>query len=264
MARAALSVAIITRDEECNLPACLASVAWADERVVCDSGSRDATLAIAAAHGARTFQDPWRGFAGHKALAVERCAGPWVLVLDADERVTPALTAEIEALLAAGTTQDAFAVPRRNYFLGRHVRHGGWSPDYCIRLFRKGRARLSDRLVHESVEVPSGRVGRLAGALEHFTYTSITDYLARMDRYAALGAEQLWREGRRVRLTDLALRPPLTFARMLLFRAGWRDGMPGLVLAGLYACATFVKYTRLWELGGAEGSAGGGKPRSAG
>jgi glycosyltransferase involved in cell wall biosynthesis len=245
--RAGLSVAIITRDEAADLPACLASVRWADEVVVCDTGSRDATCEIAAACGARVFRDAWRGFAAHKALAVGRCGQPWVLVLDADERVSPELRREIEALLADPAAADGYAIPRRSYFLGREVRYGGWSPDYCLRLFRAGRARVSDRLVHEAFAVPSGRVGRLRGRIEHYTYASLADYLERMGRYADLGAQQLRRDGRRARVADLLLRPPLTFARMLLLRQGWRDGVAGVVLAGLYACSTFVKYACLWE-----------------
>jgi glycosyltransferase involved in cell wall biosynthesis len=248
-----LSVAIIVRDAAEQIEACLASVAWADEIVVSDSGSRDGTPAICRAYGARVFLDDWLGYGAQKNRCVERVAGPWVLSLDSDERVTPALRVEIEKVLADGTNQDAFAVPRRNYFLGRWVRHGGWSPDYCPRLFRKGRARFSERLVHEALEVPSGRVRRLQGALEHFTYASISDYLERMDRYAALGAAQLQAEGRRARVADLLVRPPLTFLRMLILRQGWRDGTLGVVLAGLYGCATLVKYARLWELGREEG-----------
>jgi glycosyltransferase involved in cell wall biosynthesis len=246
--RERLSVAIIARDAAKHIEACLASVAWADEIVVSDSGSRDGTPDICRANGARVYSDDWLGFGPQKNRCVERAAGPWILNLDTDERVIPALRAEIEKLLANGTDQDAFAIPRRNYFLRRWVRHGGWSPDYCVRLFCKGRARFSDRLVHEALEVPSGRIGRLQGTLEHFTYGSISDYLERMDRYSALGAAQLRAEGRRARFIDLMLRPPLTFARMLLLRQGWRDGTLGVVLAGLYACSTLMKYARLWEL----------------
>ena len=247
--RERLSVAIIARDAADHIEPCLESVAWADEIMVSDSGSRDRTPEICRAYGARVYSDDWIGFGRQKNRCVERAAGPWILSLDSDEHVTPALRAEIEKLLADGTDRDAFAVPRRNYFLGRWVRHGGWSPDHCLRLFRKGRARFSDRLVHEALEVPSGRIGRLQGALEHFTYGSISDFLERMDRYSALGAAQLRAEGRRARFADLLLRPPLTFLRMLFLRRGWRDGTLGVVLAGLYACSTLVKYARLWELG---------------
>jgi glycosyltransferase involved in cell wall biosynthesis len=185
-----LSVAIITLNEETNLPDCLASVDWADEVVVCDSGSQDRTVEIAAGLGARTFQDPWRGFAAHKTLAVERCTQPWVLVLDADERVPLALRAEIAERLQDPGAADGYTVARRNYFLGRWIRHGGWYPDRSLRLFRQGRGRFQPRSVHEAVQV-EGRSGDLREPLEHHTYRSVREFLERMSRYAGLAAEEM-------------------------------------------------------------------------
>lgn len=244
--RAPLSVAIITLNEEQRLSACLESVAWADEVVVCDSGSGDRTIAIAQQHGARTFQDPWRGFAGHKNLAVERCRHSWVFVLDADERMTAALRQEIEGVLADPGALDGYVVPRRNYFLGQWIRGGGWHPDKSLRLFRKERGRFAERPVHESVLV-DGRVGTLLSPLEHFTYDSISGFLTRMERYAMLAGDELYAAGRRVRVIDVILRPGWTFLRMYLLQRGFVDGWRGLLLAGLYACYTFAKYARLWE-----------------
>ncbi len=245
---APLSVAVITLNEEQNLPACLASVDWADEVVVCDSGSTDATLEFAQCAGARTFQDAWRGFAGHKNLAVERCRNAWVLVLDADERVTPALRHAIEAVLSDTGALDGYFIPRRNYFLGRWIRGGGWYPDASLRLFRRGKGRFADRPVHEAV-VLQGRSGRLEAPLDHFTYRSVHDFFLRMDRYAALAADEMWAAGRRAHVGDLAVRPGWTFLRMYVFQGGFVDGWRGLVLAGLYACYTFAKYAYLWERG---------------
>jgi glycosyltransferase involved in cell wall biosynthesis len=245
--RAPLSVAIITLNEERNIRACLESVKWADEIVVCDSGSTDRTLVIASEYGARTFHDAWRGFAAHKNLAVERCRHPWVLVVDADERVTPPLQREIEAVLADPAARDGYLVPRRNYFLGRWIRGCGWYPDATIRLFRRGRGRFAERAVHEAVVV-DGRLGRLTAPLEHFTYESIGAFLQRMDRYSTLAAEELERAGRRAHVWDLVGRPVWTFLRMFLLQGGWRDGWPGLVISGLYAASTFSKYAKLWEL----------------
>lgn len=246
--RALLSVAIITLNEERNIRACLDSVKWADEIVVCDSGSTDRTVAVAGEHGARTFQDEWRGFAGHKNLAVERCSHPWVLALDADERVTPVLRQEIEAVLTDPEARDGYLVPRRSYFLGEWIRGCGWYPDETIRLFRRHRGRFAERAVHEAVEV-SGRVGRLTAPLDHFTYDSISAFLQRMDRYSTLAAEELHRAGRSARPTDLLARPAWTFLRMFLLQEGWREGWRGLVLSGLYAGYAFSKYAKLWELG---------------
>ncbi|HTU01957.1 MAG TPA: glycosyltransferase family 2 protein, partial [Candidatus Sulfotelmatobacter sp.] len=192
--RAPLSVAVITLNEEHNIGPCLDSVRWADEVVVCDSGSSDRTVAIAAGKGARTFEDPWRGFADHKALAVGRCGQPWVLVLDADERVPEPLRIEIESVLAHPTA-DGYTVARRNYFLGAWIRHGGWYPDRSLRLFRRERGRFVPRRVHEMVQV-DGPVEALVQPLEHYTYRSVAEFLQRMERYAGLAAEELHAAGR--------------------------------------------------------------------
>lgn len=245
--RALLSVAIITLNEERNIRACLESVKWADEIVVCDSGSSDRTLAIADEYGARTFRDAWRGFAGHKNLAVDRCSHPWVLVLDADERVTPALRQGIEGVLADPVARDGYRVPRRSYFLGQWIRGCGWYPDETVRLFRRGRGRFAPRAVHEAVVV-DGSLGSLTAPLDHFTYDSISAFLQRMDRYSTLAAAELHRAGRSARRVDLLARPAWTFFRMLFLQRGWREGWRGLVLSGLYASYAFSKYAKLWEM----------------
>jgi glycosyltransferase involved in cell wall biosynthesis len=242
-----VSVAMITLNEERNIRACLESVTWAEEVVVCDSGSTDRTLAIAAECGARTFQDDWRGFAGHKNLAVDRCRHPWILVLDADERVTPALRQEIEGVVGDPGARDGYLIPRRSYFLGQWIRGCGWYPDDSVRLFRRGHGRFAERAVHEAVVV-DGPVGRLTAPLEHFTYDSISAFLQRTDRYSALAAAELHRAGRSTHLWDLVARPAWTFLRMLLLQGGWREGWRGLVLSGLYAAYAFSKYAKLWEL----------------
>lgn len=244
--RAGLSVAIITLDEEANIGPCLESVKWADEVVVCDSGSRDRTLEVAAGYGARTFRDDWLGFAAHKNLAVGRCTQPWILVLDADERVPPALRDEIEGILRSADAADGYRVGRKNFFVGAWIRHGGWYPDRSIRLFRSGRGRFLPRAVHEVAEV-SGRVGVLQHPLEHYTYGSIGEFLRRTERYAALAAGELFAAGHRCRVVDLTLRPVWTFFRMYLVQRGFLDGWRGLLLAGLYASYTFAKYAQLWE-----------------
>jgi len=241
-----VSVAIITLNEERNLRACLESVKWAEEVVVCDSGSVDRTLAIAAEYGARTFQDPWRGFSAHKNLALERCTQPWILVLDADERVSPKLQAEIEAVVRAGGAFDGYSLARKNFFLGAWIRHWGWYPDRSIRLIHRGRGHFLPRAVHEAVEV-NGPVGTLQHPLEHYTYGSVGEYLRRMDRYASLASEELFAAGCRTRVGDLTLRPVWTFLRMYLLQQGFLDGWRGLILAGLYACYTLAKYAYLWE-----------------
>ena len=244
--RPGLSVAIITLNEERNIAACLHSVKWANEIVVCDSGSRDRTVEIAASYGAQTFRDEWRGFAGHKNLAVERCRREWVLVLDADERVSEALRQEIEGVLGSAEPADGYSIGRRNYFVGEWVRHGGWYPDRSVRLFRNGRGRFQPRAVHEAVEV-AGTVGALRESLEHHTYSSVREFLQRMARYADLAAEEMRAAGKRSGVIDLTLRPVWTVLRMYVLQRGFLDGWRGLVLAGLYGAYTFVKYATLWE-----------------
>ncbi len=247
---------IICLNEAAEIRGCLESVRWADEIVVCDSGSGDGTLDICRQYTDRVFVDTWRGFSGHKNLALERATQEWIFSLDADERVTPALAAEIRAVLADAKALDGYTVPRRNYFLGQWIRHGGWYPDRTIRLFRRDKGRFQPRAVHEAVHV-EGAVGHLGQPFDHFTYRSLSAYLQRMDRYSTLAADELYREGRQAWITDLSLRPLVTFLRMYLCQAGFRDGTAGLILAGLYAAQTLAKYAKLWErrrLNAAEGS----------
>jgi glycosyltransferase involved in cell wall biosynthesis len=242
-----LSVTIICLNEAARIRACLESVRWADEIVVCDSGSTDGTPEICRAYTDRVFIDPWRGFAAHKNLALDRATGDWIFSLDADERVTPELAREIRETLRAPAA-DGYTVARRNHFLGRWIRHGGWYPDRTIRLVRRGAGRFQPRAVHEAVQV-EGAVGHLVHPFDHFTYDSVSAYLRRMDRYSTLAAEEMRRDGRRARLVDLGLRPAATFLRMYLLQSGFRDGTAGLVLAGLYAAQTLAKYAKLWEMG---------------
>ena len=242
-----LSVILICLNEEEKIRACLESVAWADEIVVCDSGSTDETLAICRQYTDRIFTDPWRGFGAHKNLALERATHRWVLSLDADERVTPPLAGRLRGILARADAADGYYIPRQNFFLGHWIRHGGWYPDYVLRLFRRGRGRFRERAVHEAVEV-DGRTAHLAEPLEHYTYDSVSAFVQRMDRYSGLAAEELRRAGARFRPWDLLVRPLHAAARMYLLKGGFRDGMPGLVLAGLYGAYTFAKYVKLWEL----------------
>ncbi len=244
--RRPLSVTIITLNEEENIGPCLESVAWAEEIVVCDSGSTDKTLELSRQYTDRVFVDEWRGFSGHKNLALARATHPWVLSLDADERVTPELRREIEGILEQDGPEDGYFVPRRNFFLGRQIRYCGWSPDETLRLFRREKGHFQERAVHEAVEL-TGRVGHLRTPIEHCSYRSLSDFLHRMDRYSSLAAEEMSRAGRRARVGDYALRPPATFLKMYVFQRGFLEGWRGFFLASLYAAYTFVKYAKLWE-----------------
>lgn len=246
-AREKLSVTIITLNEETEIGPCLESVAWADEIVVVDSGSADRTVEIAKKFTEQVFHHPWEGYAGQKNWAVAQASHEWILSIDADERVPPALRTEIEAVLGTASPAAGYFIPRKNFFLGRWIRHGGWHPDYVLRLFQRKRGRFIERRVHEAVSV-EGPAGRLETPLEHYTYRSMKAYFERMDRYSTLAAEELFERGRRANVFDLALRPWTTFLKMYFLRLGFLDGRDGFLLARLYSLYTFSKYAKLAKM----------------
>ena len=256
--RPELSVAIITCNEAGNLARTLASVRWAGEIVVVDSGSTDGTLEIARGFGARVFERPWPGFAEQKNFALAQCCGKWILSLDADEELTPALAAEIHALLASATSAEAFFLKRRNLFLGRWIRHGGLYPDAKLRLFRNAAGsggvtpQFGARPVHETV-VFAGRTETLQGDLIHHAYPTLSGYLEHMNRYSGLGAEVLRDKGRVSRslpgfVWNVLAAPVLTFVWNYVFRLGFLDGREGLLLHLYQAAYTSWKYSKAWEL----------------
>jgi len=242
-----ISVAVITKDEERNIRDCLESVSWADEVVVVDSGSADKTREICQNFKARFYLEEWKGFARQKNSAIEKTRNEWVLSLDADERVTPALQQEIVEIMEDGPSQDGYYIARKNFFLGHWIRRCGWYPDFNLRLFRKSRGRFQERTVHERVEV-QGKVGYLKKPMEHRTYHTLSDFLQRMDRYSSLAAQQMQKEGRAYRFYDAFFRPPFTFLQMYLLRAGFVAGYRGFLLSVLYSFYTFAKYIKLKEI----------------
>ncbi len=242
-----ISVAIITKDEERNIRECLESVKWADEIVVVDNGSADRTLQICREYGATVYQEEWKGYSAQKNSAVAKTRNDWVLSLDADERVTPELCREMEEALEKNDSVDGYFVPRKNYFLGRWIRHCGWYPDLNLRVFRRSKGSFGERAVHEKVDL-RGKARTLESPLVHETYRTLDEFIQRMDRYSALAAQEMHREGRRTGWTDLVLRPPFTFLQMYFLRAGFLEGYLGLVLSVLYSFYTFTKYTKLKEL----------------
>jgi glycosyltransferase involved in cell wall biosynthesis len=242
-----LSVTLITLNEEKNLRRCLESVAFADEIVVVDSGSQDRTLAIAREFTGQVFEEPWQGFARQKNLAQDKARGHWILNVDADERVTPELKEEILSIINKGTPLAGFKIPRKNFFCGQWIRHGGWYPNHQLRLYRKETGAFAQREVHEQVVV-KGQVGTLKAPLEHFTYDSISDYLKRMDRYSELSAKQYLSEGKKVSWLEILFRTKFTFFKMWVLQRGFLDGANGLILAVLYSYYTFTKYAKLKEM----------------
>ena len=248
MNRPRLTALIPTRDEEKNLPDCLASVAgWVDEIVVVDSLSTDRTADIARDVGARVLERLFDTLPRQKNWALERVGGDWVLALDADERVTPELRAEIAALFAEGDpAADAYEVGRINYFFGLRARGGGVGRDRIVRLFRR-RLRFTDVMVHERLDTAGARVGRLRGALTHFSTWSIDACCAKQHAYARLRAREERAKGRRgAGLFSMMLRPAWRFFRMYALQGGFLMGRLGFVMAAFNAMGVFERYARLW------------------
>jgi len=243
-----LSVVIITYNEKDNIADALESAAWADEVVVLDSFSTDGTPEICSKYTENVYQEEWRGFAGQKQRAVELAKNDWIFVLDADERFTEALRAEVRTLMERLPDSPGYMVPRINHFNGRRIRYGGWYPDYSVRLFDRTKGRFGERPVHEAVQL-DGAAGVIKNPMLHYTYKGVSDYLARMESYSTLAAEEMHSSGRKAGPFDLAIRPLFTFFRMYVVKQGMRDGFYGLMLAGLYSCYTFAKYAKLWEMG---------------
>jgi glycosyltransferase involved in cell wall biosynthesis len=249
-----LSVVIITHNEEANIASALESVMplvthGKGEIIVVDSHSTDRTVEIAQSYGAKIFIEEWKGYAAQKNSAVSKASGAWILSLDADESLNPDLIKEIENQLAS-ESNTGFWVPRKNYFLGRWIRHGGFWPDPKLRLIRRELAIFQDRLVHEDMK-PTGPTGRLHGALLHHSYPTLSDYIDHMNRYSSLGAEMaVAKEHRPFSFINIVLRPLATFIYNYFFRLGFLDGREGLLLHLYHAVYVSWKYAKAWEIGG--------------
>ena len=242
---------IITLNAASQLDACLSSLAFADEIVVVDSGSTDDTLAIARRHGARVIAQDWLGFGAQKQFAVGQAAHDWVLCLDADERVTPALQESIAKTLGGqgSSSTPAWRMARANVFMGRVLRHGEGYPDWNLRLFDRRHARWSDDPVLENVGPASGvSVGTLAGDLMHESSETLSSYLAKQNRYTDLQAQRLHEQGRRASAVRMALAPLARFLKFYVFRLGFLDGAPGLVHILIGCQNSLMKYAKLREL----------------
>lgn len=243
-----MAVVIITKDEERNIEACLDSVGWADEVVVVDADSTDRTAELARARGARVFVRPWPGYGPQKNFGIEQATADWVLIVDADERVTPELREEIALVLGKGPPPDlaGYEVPRRNFFYGRRLRGGGASPDYQLRLFRRTAGRYDGVLLHENLHL-DGRTERLTRPLDHHSMPDIREHVRKIVRYTTLAAREKLKRRSRVTAADLLGGHVATIVRIYLWRGGWRDGVPGLIFALFSGMHTFVKYAKAWE-----------------
>jgi glycosyltransferase involved in cell wall biosynthesis len=247
---ARLTVLIPCKDERANIGPCIgAALRVADEVLVADSGSTDGTLEYLAARGdCRVIEREYGRSGDFKNWAIPQAAHEWVLVVDADERVTSELAAEIRDLLDRGPEHDAYWVTRTNHLLGHRVRYTDWARDRLQRLFRRDLGRYEGPSDHGDIRVPTRRVGALRSPLDHYTLWSWSKYLQKFDRYTRIQAEQWYAEGRRPSLFKMLVRPPLRFARELILHRGFLDGAVGVQIAGLTAFYTFMKQVRLWEL----------------
>jgi glycosyltransferase involved in cell wall biosynthesis len=242
-----LSATIITNNEAADIGDALKSVAWADEIVVVDSHSTDDTVAIAKRHTDRVVVRDWAGYVDQKNHAASLANHDWILSIDADERVTPELAAEITQVMSGEPPAAGFRIPRVTWHLGRWIRTTDWYPDHQLRLYDRRRARWTGAYVHEAVTV-DGAIDHLRGELQHYAYRDIADHLETIDRYTTLAARQMQDAGRRSGLLQMAGHPPLAFLRNYLAHGGIRDGAPGFIISAMNAYYVFLKFAKLWEL----------------
>ncbi|MGE0710511.1 MAG: glycosyltransferase family 2 protein [Planctomycetota bacterium] len=245
-----LSGCVIAFNEEHNIEACLESLSFCQELIVVDSHSADRTRELAAARGARVIERDWPGHIEQKNFAIDQATSDWVLCIDADERVTPELRARLEALFAdPARLADGYRLNRRNIYLGRWIRGGGFYPDAKLRLFRRGRGRWRGINPHDHVYLdPPGRVVDLGLDIEHYTYRGIADHVKTIDYFAGIAAREKLSRGQRSVGLNLLFGPPWKFFKMLVLQGGLRDGWRGLIVAALGAFYVFLRYAKLWEL----------------
>ncbi|MGA8764786.1 MAG: glycosyltransferase family 2 protein [Candidatus Sulfotelmatobacter sp.] len=249
-----ISVTIVAMDEEANIGRTLASVRWADEIVLVDSGSTDRTCEIARGYGARVVLEPWRGYVAQKQYAIDLCSEDWVLLLDADEEVSPGLAEEIRTVVAGANAAGGYKIPRQNLFIGRWLRHGGFYPDPKLRLFRRGHGFVTGHDPHDRCELKPDapqQTRQFKHSIVHYTYPSLALYLGHMNRYSSLGAEMAVAKGNgRVGFSviNIVLRPLATFIYNYFFRLGFLDGREGLLLHLYHAVYVSWKYAKAWEL----------------
>ena len=246
MTKLPISLVIITLNEEAHIERCIRSVPFVDDVVVVDSFSTDRTVEIAKSCGARVFQEKWRGFGPQKAFAASQAKNPWVISLDADEALSPELGAEIMECFADLNPEAGYLFPRKSYHLGRWIGHGGWYPDYQLRLFNKDKSQWNSAALHEKVEVTTQI--KMKCDLLHWVFDNLSDQVVTNDRYSSLGAQQLNAAGKKFSYFKLLTKPVSKFIECYFFKAGFRDGLPGFIIAVGAGYSIFLRHAKLWEI----------------
>jgi len=244
---ATIAAVVITKNEAHNIGACLESLRWVHELIVVDACSTDRTVEIVREYTSRVFIRSWPGFGPQKNYGIDRATADWILIVDADERVTDGLREEIiRSLEGAPDDVAGFEIPRRNFFYGRWIQGGGLYPDRQLRLFRRQAGRYDDVLLHEHLAV-RGRIDRLTTPLDHYSMPTIKDHVRKMMRYTTLGAQEKLKTRSKVTALDIAGSHLVTIVKTYIFRKGYRDGIHGVIVALFAGLHTFVKYAKAWE-----------------
>jgi glycosyltransferase involved in cell wall biosynthesis len=247
-----ISVAIVACNEAENIRRTLASVAWADEINLVDSGSTDQTVEIAKSFGARVFCESWKGYGPQVNSALDKCTCDWILNLDADEWLTPELTSEIQALLSSEPIYAAYMVPRLNWIFGRWMRHGGLYPDHKLRLFRRGVARLREDTEPHATPKTQAPIGKLKNHMLHLQYPTVQYYIEHMQRYSTATIPLFLHLGRTsdsffAFVANTVFNPALTFIKNYIFRGGFLDGREGLIFHLNHSAYVNWKFVKAWE-----------------
>ncbi len=247
--REKISACITACNEEKSIHRCLKSVAWTDEIIVVDSFSSDRTVEICKEYTSRVFQHRWLGYIGQKNLIKDLTDTPWILFIDADEEISPELRDEIMADFQNGqcTNYAGYEFPRMVHFLGRWIRHGDWYPDIKLRLFRKDKGICGGKEPHDKTTV-QGPVKRLKNHMYHYTYDNIFDQLNTVNKFSTITAKGWFNDDMPFRISDILFRPMLRFIRGYLLKGGFKDGLPGFIIATVISYSVFIKYAKLWEL----------------
>jgi len=240
-----ISVIVITKDEEKNISDCLKSVEWADEIIVVDSESTDKTIELAKKFTDKIFIRKWEGYVPQKRYAMSLAKNEWVLSIDADERITPELKEEIQIL--SQNDFNGFRIRRKNFLMNKEITSCGWEKDYQLKLFRKDKADLNDRLVHEKFIV-EGKVGTLKNPMLHYTFSSFTDYLNKINYYTSLKAQELFNSKNKIGGWTIFSHTVSAFFAFFFIRKGFKDGVYGLIISLLHSVSTMMNYVKLWEL----------------